>query len=164
MTPVCIGLGSNLGDRHASLRAAITELSRLPASRLSAVSSIYETDPVDAPPGSPRFLNAAALVETDLPPRELLDNLLQIERRLGRQREPGLRNEPRVIDLDLLFFGQVCMQEPNLTLPHPRMHLRPFVLEPLAEIAPDFRHPSSGKTIRGLLDELHQNAPNRGTA
>jgi 2-amino-4-hydroxy-6-hydroxymethyldihydropteridine diphosphokinase len=156
MVIACIALGSNLGKRQAALRAAAERLRGLPRSRFLKLATFRQTAAVDAPAGSPDFLNSAATVETELGPGELLAHLLEIERELGRTRRAGAgqRNSPRTIDLDLLLHGDTAMDSPGLTLPHPRMHQRLFVLEPLAEIAPEVVHPPTGKTIRQLRDEL----------
>lgn len=148
----CIGFGSNLGDRSATIRAAADELRAAPGVQSVRRSSMHETDPVGGPPGQPAYLNAAAVVETTLSPRELLDRLLEIERQLGRQRRE--RWGPRTIDLDLLLYDDRVIDEPGLTVPHPRMHERRFVLEPLVEIAPDMIHPVLRATVRELFDRL----------
>ena len=145
MTVAYVGLGANLGDREAAIRAAAAAL---PATRLS---TIRETEPwgyADQPP----FLNAVAEVETDLSPRALLERLLEIERSLGRRRG-GPRWGPRTIDLDLLLFGAQTVDEPGLTVPHPRLAERAFVLEPLAEVAPSLVVVGKG-TVQALLAEL----------
>ena len=131
MVTVLIALGSNLGDRRYHLARAVHEL-RL-AVRVVRVSSIHETDPVDAPAGSPRFLNMVLAGYTSLAPLALLDAMQSIERRLGRSRR-GVRNEPRVIDLDLILYDAVRMRSARLTLPHPRAHERAFVRVPMREI------------------------------
>jgi 2-amino-4-hydroxy-6-hydroxymethyldihydropteridine diphosphokinase len=131
-----VGLGANLGDREESIRAA-AEL--IGASRISA---IRETEPWGYE-DQPLFLNAVAELETDLPPRELLDQLLEVERELGRLRN-GPRFGPRTIDLDLLVYGGLEIDEPGLTVPHPRLHERLFVLIPLAELAPELDVPGKG--------------------
>lgn len=138
--PTChIGLGSNLGDRTKNLNAAVELVSRLPGTRLGKVSRFIETMPVGGPGGQGPFLNAAAELETELSPHVLLTCLHQIEQQLGRAR--GERWGPRPIDLDVLLCGDQRVESPELTVPHPSMHFRRFVLEPLVEIAPDVRHP-----------------------
>jgi len=140
---VYIGLGSNLGDRWSHLRAGVAELERsgLPA---LALSSVWETEPVDTPHPEP-FLNMVLKSRSIRPPLRLLELLLDIEHREGRVRRR--RNEPRVLDLDLLMVGDLRCDEPRLRLPHPRMWERRFVLEPLAECAPELRDPVSGLTV-----------------
>jgi 2-amino-4-hydroxy-6-hydroxymethyldihydropteridine diphosphokinase len=160
MADVYIGLGSNLGDKAENLRAALRILSggqpsvsprghtglspSAPAITLLAVSSLYRTDPVGYL-DQDWFLNAAVCVETQLSPRELLIRLLAIESDLGRVRT--VRNGPRTIDLDILLWGDLVLREDDLVIPHPRLHERLFVLEPLAEIAPGVRHPVLGISI-----------------
>ncbi len=158
-TLTAIALGSNLpgrlGSREANLRAAIFALSA--AGTVMAVSSFVDTTPVGTDPATlsqPRFLNAAALLATTLPPLHLLDTLLKIEQDLGRDRSHGILKGPRSIDLDLLLYGSTILTIGRLILPHPEMHTRRFVLAPLTEIAPDLLHPTSGLTIRQLLDNL----------
>jgi len=152
-----LSLGSNLGDRAANLRAALAQLEA--AGGLPIVSALYETQPVDFPddvpdglPGQPWFLNCVAAMETEMTPRELLTLALRIEAEMGRLRmkEKG----PRNIDIDVVLFGDRVVDEPGLKIPHPAMHRRRFVLEPLVEIAPEARHPAMGKTARQLLAEL----------
>jgi 2-amino-4-hydroxy-6-hydroxymethyldihydropteridine diphosphokinase len=145
-----IGVGANLGDREATIRAALAALDATPGIRVVAVSSFRETEPVGYV-DQPRFLNAAAAVETELDARGLLDALLAVERGLGRTRE-GPRFGPRTIDLDLLLFGDVEVDEPGLTVPHPRLHERAFVLEPLTELDPEMVVPG-----RGPLESLRRN-------
>ena len=134
-----VGLGSNLGDREASLRGALELLGE----EVVAVSSFRETDPVGYL-DQPRFLNAAAALETGLGPRALLDRLLEVERELGRTRD-GPRFGPRTIDLDLLLYGDRVIDEPGLVVPHPRLAERRFVLEPLAELDPGLVIPGRGR-------------------
>lgn len=150
-----VALGSNLpsifGDPNANLREAVRRLGALGS--VLRVSSFYDTEPVGYQ-DQPRFINAAALVETDLPPLELLRALLEIERAMGRDRSMSISKGPRVIDLDLLLYGDVALESEELTLPHPAMHERRFVLEPLTEILPETVHPVLRKTMRELLAKL----------
>lgn len=141
-----VALGANLGDPAATLRAALTELGRLPGTALAARSSLYATQPVDA--GGPDYCNAVAALDTRLGALDLFHALQGIERVHGRER--SYRNAPRTLDLDLLLHGEARMDTPELTLPHPRMHLRAFVLAPLAEIAPELLIPGRG-AVRELL-------------
>ena len=143
-----IALGGNLGDRRANLERAVDLLSRDPAVEVLAVSSLRETDPVGYE-DQPRFLNGAVAAETALSPRELLDLLLAVERELGRERT-GPHHGPRTVDLDLLLYGDELVDEPGLTVPHPRLAERRFVLEPLAELDPDLALPD-GRRVRDLL-------------
>ena len=138
-----VGLGANLGDREGALRAALAALDATEGIEVVAVSTFRETDPVDYL-DQPRFLNAAAALDTTLAPRELLDALLEVERSLGRTRE-GPRFGPRTIDLDLLLYGDESFDEPGLTVPHPRLHVRAFALEPLAELDPAWSSPGTGR-------------------
>jgi len=147
-----VALGSNLGNRAANIESAIEQLGRIRGITLLRRSSLLENPAVGGPPDSPPFLNAVAQVETTLPARALLDQLLAIEASLGRVRRT--RWEPRIIDLDLLLYAEQVIDEPGLVVPHPSMHLRRFVLEPMCEIAPDFAHPVLKKTMRELLAEL----------
>jgi 3-oxoacyl-[acyl-carrier protein] reductase len=148
---VCIGLGSNLGDRRDHLERALTELTQSGV-KLGRRSALYETAPVGGPAGQPAYLNAVVEAETDLPPDDLLSLLLAIESKLGRVRT--VRDGPRTIDLDLLLYDDLLIDSPHLTLPHPRLHERLFVLEPLAQIAPGAIHPRLDKTIERLRAEL----------
>jgi 2-amino-4-hydroxy-6-hydroxymethyldihydropteridine diphosphokinase len=143
MTRAYVGVGTNLGDRAAMIRAAIEQLRLEQGVEVVAVSSIRETDPVGLVE-QPRFLNAAVALETKLSARELLDRLLGIERRLGRTRA-GPRFGPRTIDLDLLVYGDARIDEPGLEVPHPRLHERLFALEPLADLDPDLVVPGHGR-------------------
>lgn len=140
----CVGLGGNVGNVARTLAGAFDALGRLPRTRLLRVSRLYRT-PAWGHTGQPDFLNAAAVLDTALPARGLLDGLLAIERGFGRKRDPdGLRWGPRTLDLDLLLHGDAIINHPALTLPHPRMHERAFVLAPLAEIAPSLVIPGRG--------------------
>ena len=150
----CIALGSNLGDRNVKLDRALAALRNHPQISIDAVSSFHETAPVGGPMGQSMYLNAAAVLRTSLTPHQLLGVMLNTEHALGRDRTSGERNGPRTIDLDLLLYDDVILDEPGLTLPHPRMHERIFVLRPLAEVAPDVVHPRLKKPIRELLREL----------
>ena len=149
-----LGLGSNLGNRRALLVEATMRLAQTPGVQLRDLSAMRETQAVDSPPDAPPYLNAAATLETTLAPTELLGVLQAIERDLGRQRPVGTTNAPRTIDLDLLGYDDLVLETPTLTLPHPRLHLRPFVLEPLAEVAPEWRHPRLNRTASELLASL----------
>lgn len=144
-----IGLGSNLGDRSTNLLEALQHLRE--RTRILRTSSIYETEPAYYT-NQPRFLNMAAQVETKLGPVELFRFLKQIERRMGRQE--SIRYGPRVIDLDLLLYEDLVLDTPELTIPHPRMAERPFVLVPLAEVSPEVRHPLLHQTIAELSAQL----------
>jgi len=145
-TLAAIGLGANLGDTRATLTAALAELARLPDSALEAASSFYRTAPIDA--AGADYLNAVALLRTALAPLALLAQLQRIEARHGRER--AYRNAPRTLDLDLLVYGDVRLATPELTLPHPRLHERAFVLCPLADVAPDMSIPGRGTVSQWL--------------
>jgi 2-amino-4-hydroxy-6-hydroxymethyldihydropteridine diphosphokinase len=132
VTRAFVGLGANLGDREGTIRAALEELDATDGISVVAVSTLRETEPVGVGP-QPLFLNGVAQLETSLSARELLDQLLETERRFGRVRVPG-EHGPRTLDLDLLLYGDEQIEEPGLTVPHPRLHERSFVLEPLAEL------------------------------
>jgi 2-amino-4-hydroxy-6-hydroxymethyldihydropteridine diphosphokinase len=146
-----VGLGSNLGDREGTLRRAVELLDAEPDIEVVAVSSFRETDPVGYL-DQPRFLNAACALETELPPHELLQRLLAVEQLLGRERS-GPRFGPRTADLDLLLYGNVTLDDPELTLPHPRLGERRFALEPLAELDPALVLPD-GRCVAELVAEL----------
>ena len=143
-----VGLGSNLGEREATLWQALEGLGATEGIEVVAVSSFRETDPVGVV-DQPRFVNAAAALETSLSPRELLERLLDVERSLGRDRAVEERWGPRTLDLDLLLYGGEAIDEPGLEVPHPRLAERAFVLEPLLELDPDLRLPD-GRPLRDL--------------
>jgi 2-amino-4-hydroxy-6-hydroxymethyldihydropteridine diphosphokinase len=144
-----LSLGSNIGNRERHLGDALARLRAL--GRVAAVSSLYETEPVEFT-DQPWFLNCVVLLETKAAPADLLANLLAIEQEMGRVRNQ--KKGPRTIDIDILLFGETILDSPALTIPHPALHQRRFVLEPLAEIAPEAWHPGLKKTIRRLLEEL----------
>jgi 2-amino-4-hydroxy-6-hydroxymethyldihydropteridine diphosphokinase len=152
LTRVFVGLGSNLGDREGMLRRAVEAVSELPETEVSRVSTLRDTEPVGIV-DQPRFLNGVVEVETELSPRELLEGMLAIERSLGRVRSGVPPGGPRTIDLDLLLYGDVRIAEPGLEVPHPRLHERRFVLEPLAEVDPALEVPGRG-LVEALLAEL----------
>lgn len=153
---VFVGLGGNLGDAKRTVLDALASLAELPHSRRVAVSSLYRSAPVDA--GGPDFVNAVAELTTDLSPLQLLRALQAIEQAAGRERP--FRNAPRTLDLDLLLFGQRVLDTPALTLPHPRLHLRAFVLQPLLELAPDLHHPTLG-LLHGHMEATRAQAIER---
>ena len=147
---VYLSLGSNLGDREKSLREAIFRLQELGVIR--QVSAFYETQPVEVQCEQPWFLNCALAMETELMPAEFLSRMLAVEQSMGRIRtEP---KGPRTVDIDIVFFGDDVLYTPELTIPHPAMHQRRFVLQPLAEIAPAMMHPVLKRTVQELLDSL----------
>ena len=143
-----IALGSNLGDRAAVIQQALEKLQANGLCHVVRCSTVIETEPVGPP--QPHYLNCVALVQTPLQPLELMQHCLDIEYQMGRDRTTDVRNGPRIIDLDVLFFGQIVMDDPALTLPHPRLAQRLFVLGPLNEIDPEFVHPRLGLAIKEL--------------
>jgi len=149
MTTAYLSLGSNIGEREAALQQALARIGR--HGHLHSVSSFYETEPVEFTEQA-WFLNCAAALETDEAAEDLMKSLLQIEHEMGRKRSQN--KGPRTIDIDILMFGDQVVSTPGLTVPHPAMAHRRFVLEPLAEIAPDLRHPVLNKSIRELLEDL----------
>lgn len=153
-----VGLGSNLGDRRLHILHGFEAIAAMPQTRMLARSSVVETEPVTLPgaPAQGRYLNAAALLRTSLSPRALLGALLEIERSRGRDRAREVRWGPRTLDLDLLVYGPQVVREPDLEIPHPRLAERRFVLEPLAQIAPDLLVPigAGAATVAALLARL----------
>jgi 2-amino-4-hydroxy-6-hydroxymethyldihydropteridine diphosphokinase len=152
---VYLSLGSNVGDRLGHLQDGIARLTTI--GRIIGVSALYETEPVDEP-NQPWFLNCAMSLETELMPRQMLSAIQAIEHELGRSRKKGRPKGPRTLDIDILLFANSIIDTASLTVPHPRLHQRRFVLEPLAEIVPDVRHPILKQTIRELRDALPANA------
>jgi 2-amino-4-hydroxy-6-hydroxymethyldihydropteridine diphosphokinase len=152
--PNCLlGLGSNLGDREATLRATLADIAALPDVQIVQHSKWYRSQPVGGPPDQGEFLNAAAVIETTVAPLQLLDELGKLESRHGRQ--PAERWSARTIDIDILLYGNEVAETATLTLPHPRMSFRRFVLEPAAEIAPRMLHPTIGWPVERFLLHLH---------
>ncbi len=156
MALVYLALGTNLGQREENLRLALAALQE--KTTLRAQSSIYETPPWGYT-DQPAFLNMVVAAETDLPPLALLDWLKDLEKTLGRQ--PSFRYGPRQIDLDILFYDDLLLDEARLTIPHPRLHERAFVLVPLAEIAPGLVHPALRRSVRALLAEVDRHGIRR---
>jgi 2-amino-4-hydroxy-6-hydroxymethyldihydropteridine diphosphokinase len=154
-----IALGSNIGDRHVKLQGAVDALRDTPGVYLTAASSIYETEPVDAPEGSERFLNAVVLADSTLSAHLLLDRALAIESAYGRER-PRERNAPRTLDVDIILIGDRRADDEDLTLPHPRAHERAFVLVPWLEIDPDAELPDHGP-VRDLLAKTDRSGVER---
>ncbi len=152
MARAFVGLGSNLGDREVTLRAAVKRLRGLEGVEVKGVSSFRDTEPVDYL-DQPRFLNGAVELETDLSARALLGALLELERAFGRDRGTAPPHGPRTLDLDLLLYGDATIDEPLLEVPHPRLHERRFVLEPLVELDPDLEIPGRG-SVQALLSKL----------
>ena len=152
-----LGLGSNLGDRLANLADAITRLAD-DRVRVMRTSSVWETEPRDVP-DQPWFLNQVVEIETDLFPRQLFQKIQRIEREMGRRKR--MPKGPRLIDLDILLYGNAQVKSAELEIPHPRMTDRRFVLAPLAELAPDLRHPILKRTMRDMLEDVAQQAANK---
>jgi 2-amino-4-hydroxy-6-hydroxymethyldihydropteridine diphosphokinase len=152
VTRAYVGLGANLGEREATIRAALEELDAEEGIEVVAVSTLRDTEPVGVGE-QPRYLNGVAALETTLSARDLLDLLLDTERRFGRVRTPG-EHGPRTLDLDLLLYGDSEIDEPGLRVPHPRLHERRFVLEPLAELDPGLVVPGRG-AVESLLRGVH---------
>jgi len=151
---VFIGFGSNIGDRQEFCDRAVALMHLLPLSRVTGVSSYYESEPIDPKGtlGPTWFYNGVVRIETSLSPVRLLDILHETERALGRDEED--RSGPRTIDFDILFVGQQIIHEAGLTVPHPRLHLRRFVLEPLVELDPDWIHPTFHRSVKKVLEFL----------
>ena len=146
---VYLSLGSNLGDRAVNLQQAVDRLCAL--GKVTALSSFYETEPVEVT-AQPWFVNCAVALETEKMPRQLIAAILDLEQQMGRRRLE--KKGPRAVDIDILLFGKSVIEMPGLTVPHPAMHERRFVLEPLVEIAPDLRHPVFKRSMRELLEAL----------
>jgi 2-amino-4-hydroxy-6-hydroxymethyldihydropteridine diphosphokinase len=153
VTRAYVALGSNLGDRTQTLLDAVAALRAEDGVEITGVSSLIETDPVGFL-DQPRFVNGVAALDTTLAPRELLTLLLEVEQRFGRRRDAVPAQGPRTLDLDLLLYGDAQLDEPGLQVPHPRLHERAFVLEPLAELAPGLEIPGRGP-VEALVAELH---------
>lgn len=151
-----VALGANVGDGRATLDAAVGALRAAPGLRVLAVSPWIRTAPVGGPPGQRDYVNGVAELATTLGPRALLETLLAIETRFGRDRAREVRHGPRTLDLDLLLHGDECIAEPGLEVPHPRLEERLFVLRPMAALAPDRRLPRSGRTVRERIAELER--------
>ncbi len=153
-TKAFIALGSNMGDRAEILLEAVKLVDETEGIDVRLMSQMMLTAPVGGPAGQNDYMNAVAEIETTLEPRQLLAALQGIEKSLGRNRAAEQRFGPRTCDLDILLMNDLVMETPELTIPHPRMHERRFVIEPLAQIAPEAVHPVLGKTVRELLEEL----------
>jgi 2-amino-4-hydroxy-6-hydroxymethyldihydropteridine diphosphokinase len=157
MATVYIGMGSNLGDRRANCEEALSRISGMDGVTLIRTSELYETQPVGGPPQG-RYINGAAEIRTEMPPEELIVMLKSIERDMGREESP-LKDHPRIMDLDIIFYDDSLIDTPSLKVPHPEMHKRYFVLKGLAEIAPGKVHPALGRTVLELYNEVKRNVP-----
>lgn len=146
-----IGLGSNLGNRLGNIRFALAAMGQMPGSKVLRMSGVYETEPYGNP-DQPKFLNAAVELETSLEPAALLRSLQRVEHHMGRVRQ--VKWEPRVIDLDILYFGVQVIDSPELKVPHPELSLRGFVLVPLSDLIPDFEDPVKGQKVKTLLKKI----------
>jgi 2-amino-4-hydroxy-6-hydroxymethyldihydropteridine diphosphokinase len=156
LTRSAIALGSNMGDSLVILKSTLETLNQVPGIMITAQSSWYKTKAVGPP--QPDYFNACAILEVEISPQDLLTTLLTIEQKFGRVREE--RWGPRTLDLDLLLYGDLILNEPNLQIPHPRMYERAFVLVPLAEIAPNWTEPIFGRRIKNLLQEVDNSGVN----
>lgn len=154
-----LGVGSNLGDREAQIAAAVAALNDSEGITVMRVSRLVQTEPVGGPPGQPMFVNGVIEAETRLDPTALLATCLRIEREMGRDRAAAVRWGPREIDLDILLIEDRVIDVDGLRVPHPRLHERLFVLEPLAELVPNLRHPTLGRSIEWLLRACRQAEP-----
>ena len=152
MITAYLSLGSNLGDREQLLETAIKEINQLPYVNLLSTSQVYETEPESGSEEEPLYLNQCCAVETALPPEELFYLVLEIEKKLGRVNKGD--RQPRTIDIDIVLYGNEVVLNDDLTIPHPLMHERMFIMMPLADIAPDVVHPIIGKSISELHEEL----------
>lgn len=152
MKTVYIGIGSNLGDPYENCIRAVEAIRENPLCEIVAVSPFYRTEPVGIDGGG-WFINAVLCINTSLSPAEIIGTLLEIEKEMGRTRS-GEKWESRIIDLDVLLIGSEIINDKNLTVPHPHMHTRRFVMAPMTDIAPDFVHPVLGKSMADLLDEI----------
>ena len=148
---VLLAFGANLGNPHSQIFDAWNRIGRIPGVQCQSLSSLHLTKPVGGPENQPDFLNGAGLVDTTLSPEQLLDEIMEIELALGRKRTEHWG--PRTIDIDILLFGDLLIQTERLTIPHPRMHERSFVLDPAAEIAPEMIHPILGKSVFEMRNE-----------
>lgn len=153
-----VALSSNLGDRRKNLDGALQALEETPGVRVLRASPWIETEAVGGPEDQPAYLNGAAAVESAIEARDLLDRLLEIEKAHGRERAEGVKDAPRTLDLDLLFFGTQVIREPGLIVPHPRLESRTFVLEPLVKVAPHHFLPGCRRSVMERLSELRMRA------